>query len=490
MFTLETSHLISLVIASIFSLFLHFSLSGFFKKLDSYFIFFVLFPFILMVFTLFIPQDFLQYGSYALILTGCFLGLRNIPLHSKTIQTKWNTLERKEKWIIAFLAIYLFSFFMNTTIFKDGGSIQDAMVYHLEGPKEWALYLNGAKFNTNNPITFTTSYYDYFYYFIFLILKPLFIHLAALPSTGYEFLSYTTLLNAQIFTGIIALIYVPLLILRFCADLGKYKYLAVVFIYSLRIITWSWFLPKNDIFPFFCFLVGIELFRKNYVHVDKNDENFPLFLSALIVGIGTASKLTNAYILIFSLLFLCSFYFQKVNVFIKGIGLIKAISIVATGLFIGASIFLIRNIIHTGNPFFPIDKFGFPNIYISAYAHRPEFYYFPVKWAMALQKIKLHIVDQPQLLFILISAFMFKIRSLPIFYILMVTYMSKQNGKLFTFRMTTIYLVLALILYILTVQRINSLPHSKFKKYYNYCFITILLLFSHFQPEKIIKYPL
>ncbi|MBP9683010.1 MAG: hypothetical protein KBD76_16535, partial [Bacteriovorax sp.] len=71
-----------------------------------------------------------------------------------------------------------------------------------------------------------------------------------------------------------------------------------------------------------------------------------------------------------------------------------------------------------------------------------------------------------------------------------VTYMSKQNGKLFTFRMTTIYLVLALILYFLTVQRINSLPHSKFKKYYNYCFITILLLFSHFQPEKIIKYPL
>ena len=439
--------------------------------------------------TLFIPQDFLQYLIYLIIFTGFILASRKLPKRFEILNDQFMAISTNEKWFVIAVIIYLLSFFMSSTVLGGIGLIQDAMVYHLEGPKEWALYLNGAKFNPNNPIAFTTSYYDYYYYFLMLILKPIYLYVAPLASTHYEFLSYTMVLTAQIFTSIMGLVFVPILILRFSSSLGLYKYLAIFFIYGLRDITWSWVLPKNDAFPFLCFLLAVDLFYEKYVIKKDNDNIFYLFLASLIVGIGTASKLTNSYVVIFSLLFFVTFYYRNILTYINKIGMPRTIVIVTIGLGLGASVFLIRNYTSTGNPFYPIAKFGFPNIYLSDYADRPELYSMPGSWTNALLKIKYHIWAQPQLMLLLILAFFLRTRILSLFYILMVIYMSKQTGPMFRFRMTTIFLELSLILFILSVHQLKLIPEFKSKKIYSGLFIFVILIFAKVQVEKLVKYP-
>ncbi|MGZ3790621.1 MAG: hypothetical protein ACXVLQ_19110 [Bacteriovorax sp.] len=489
MFTLDSPHFISLIIALVFSLLVHFSFTGFTNKVQTFFISIVLFPVFLMALTLFVPQDFLQISSYLLVLAGFSLAVYKLPQRLANTADLWRTIDKKEKWLIAALVIYLLSFYMSATVFGGSGLVQDSLVYHLEGPKEWALYLNGAKFNPNNPITFTTSYYDYYYYFLFLLAKPLFVHFAPLASTQYEFLSYTMLLSAQIFTGIVGLVFAPLLILRFSSSLGLYKYLAIFFLFGMRLITWSWVLPKNDAYSFLCFLLSADLFY-NYYIVKKDNGNWAhLFWASLIVGIGTASKLTNSYVVIFSLLFLSTFHYKDVLVYIKKITLPKAILIVSIGMFLGSSVFLLRNFLYTGNPFYPIAKFGFPNIYLSAYADRPQLYSDPGTWASALLKIKMHFESQLQLVLLLLLALFTRARMFSLFYVLMVVYMSKQTGPMFNFRMTTIFLVLALILFVQVVQQLDLTTKFRSKKMYSGLFIFVVLMFAKIQVEKLVKYP-
>ena len=490
MLTLNSSHAWALTFALLFSLFVHFSLTGFAKKLQTYLIIFITFPVVLMALTLFIPQDLLQFTSYFLLATGFAFSIYNLPQRLRKLSLLYSKMDKKEKWIALGTIIYLFSLFMRATVFADSGSLQDALVYHLEGPKEWALYLNGAKFNPNNPTSFTTSYYDYYYYFLILLIKPLFIQFAQLPSTQYEFLSYTMLLTAQIFSGIIAFIYIPVLALRFTSSLGTYKYLAIFFIFGFNLITWSWVLPKNDPYSFLCFLLGAELILKNYIVKENNNNAFFLFLASLIIGIGTASKMTNSYVVIFSVLFFCSFYFTQIKSYFKEIGIIKTAFIIIISLGLGTSVFLIRNILYTGNPFYPIAKFGFPNIYLSDYAYRPALYSDPTDWAGALIKIKTHLLQQPPLLFLLILALFTRARAFSLFYISMVIYMSKQTGVMFRFRMTTIFLLLALILFIQIVHYISVQKNFRIKKVCTVLLIFIILAFSRIQIENLIKYPL
>lgn len=482
MFTLDSPHIISLLIALSFSFIVHFSLTGFTNHFRTFLISFVLFPFMLMGLTLFIPQDFLQIASNVFILIGFLLALFKTPARLKNIPK----FESREKWIILGVCIYLLSSFMSTTIFRNGGGIQDALVYHLQGPKEWALFLNGAKFNANNPIAFTTSYYDYYYYFLFLLAKPLFTYSIPLASTQFEFFSYTMLLTAQIFSGVIAFIYIPLLILRFSKSLGLYKYLVIFFIYGLRLFTWSWILPKNDTYPFICFLLGVDIFSQFYINQKNNENTLALFLSSLVIGIGTASKMTNAYVVIFSLLFLATFYYRQTRVFLEKINMAKSIGIVSLGLGLGVSVFLIRNFYFTGNPLFPVAKFGFKNLYLTAYADRPELYSMPIDWAGAIVKIKEHLLGFPQLILLLIAALFFKQKKLSIFYIAMVIFMSKQTGIMYRFRMSNIFLVLDLILFILVLKELIKLPNIWLKR----SVIVLVLFFSTIQVEKIIKYPL
>ena len=199
MLTLSSPHYLSLILALAFSFLVHFSFTGYTNKLETFLISFALFPVLLMGLSLFVPQNILQFSSYLLVFVGLVLAIYKTPKRVENTIHFYKSIESRERWIIFAVCIYLLSFYMNTTIFRDGGTLQDAMVYHLEGPKEWALYLSGAKFNPNNPTTFTTSYYDYYYYFLFLLAKPLFIFSAPLASTQYEFFCYTMLLTAQTF---------------------------------------------------------------------------------------------------------------------------------------------------------------------------------------------------------------------------------------------------------------------------------------------------
>jgi hypothetical protein len=290
--------------------------------------------------------------------------------------------------------------------------------------------------------------------------------------------------TAQLFTGFVGLVLAPFLIIRLSSSLGFYKYLAVFFIFGIRDITWSWVLPKNDPFPFICFLMGVDLFYNNYILKTDNEKISKLFLAALVVGIGTASKLTNSYIVIFSLFYFLSFYYHDVITYIKKIKLPKVILIITLGLGVGASVFLFRNFINTGNPFYPVAKFGFPNIFLTPYADRPEAYSMPGSWLSALNKIKGHIIDQPQILFLLLAAiFIKKTRILSAFYVLMIVFMAKQTGPMFRFRMTAIFLILALILFI---QVLVALKNNK-KLMWVLTFI--VLITAKIQIEKLVKIP-
>lgn len=443
-----------------------------------------------MAFSLFIPQGFLQTASYITFATGLGLFFYKLPTHHAALKKNLYHLPLWEKRILIFSGLFLLSFFISATILKNGGNIQDAMVYHLQGPKEWALFLNGAKFNLNNPIPFTTSYFDYYYYFLFLLTKPFFIFTSHLISTEYEFLCYTMLLSAQIFSGIIAIIYIPYLIIQFTTTLGMYKYLAIFFIFGLRLFTWSWVLPKNDVFPFLCFLFSIYLFQIEYINKKSNKSIKFLFLSSLILGIGTASKLTNAYIVIFSLLFTVVFYFAEIKSYLSTHQLLKSFSIISIGLGLGASVFLFRNYFFTGNPFFPTAKFGFPNIYISEYANRPALYSDPTNWFGAITKIKLHLLENPPIVLLLLLSLVLGIRIFPIFYLIMVIFMSKQTGPMYSFRMTNFFLVLDLILYFMMFKKLLARPKFMNSKLSQGFLILFILIYSKIQFEKFIKYPL
>jgi len=489
MFNLESSHFLSLTCALIFAILSHISLTGFLKNSDQYLIAFGLFPVSLMAISLLLPQFLIQALVYIIFFTGLIFFLKKSPQHFSKLKSSFGQTSKNEKVMLFFTIIYLISFFMSATELGGIGLIQDALVYHIEGPKEWALFLDGAKFNPNNPISYTTSYYDYYYYFLFLIVKPFFLATSKLATTQYEFLSYTFLVLAQVFTAIVGYVYIPILILRLCAKLGNYKYLVLVFIFSIRDITWSWALAKNDAFPFFCFLLSLKIFYQNYVLKNDNQNWKWLLLSATLIGIGCGSKLTNSYVVIFSLIFYTLFYFKEVSFHVRRIGLSKSIIIASSGMLLGVSIFLIRNWTQTGNPFYLVAKFGFPDVYLSKYAARPELYILPGTWDMALSKIKLHILSQPQLWLLLLAVFIARIRLLPLFYLFCVTYMAKQTGPMYSFRMTTILLILLSIIMMLLIQKIRLLQDPLKKKISSGMLIFFVLIYGKLQIEKIFKIP-
>ncbi len=483
MFTLSSSHFLSLVLASLFAISIHFSLMGFTKTVEKHFLFFILFPFMLMGLSLFLSNTILIPLSYFIFFFGLFkFFLKKIPVIPSYSKKEW--------WLIWLSSLFLLTFLIESSVFKNLGNIQDAMVYHLGGPKEWALHLGGAKFNPNNPISYTTSYFDYYYYYFFLLAKPLITLTQGMGTTNYEFILYTLLLSAQMFSGIIAVTMLTYLILKLAskAGLGLYKYLVLVFIFGLRLYTWTWFLPKNDTYPILCYLMAVDLFVTYYILKNENNDPKPLFFSFLLIGIGTASKLTNAYVVVFSLLFFLCAYFKELKSYLKSITIKKAFGIAIMAMGLGVSLFLLRNGLQTGNPLYPTAKFGFMNTYLSDYADRPELYSDPTTWANAFVKIRLHFFDHPQLILILLAALFFKPRSLTIFYIAAVIYMAKQTGPMYNFRMTSSLLVIALIIIVLLLKELKK------KKWFNtkpfsYIFILFIIFFSKVQIEKFIKYP-
>jgi hypothetical protein len=482
MFNLESTHVSAVLLAMMMATLIHFSMWGVTRNIFKHLLLLALFPFLLTGLTLLIPQSFLQISLSLFFLYGLTRSVVSIPDLKKSLQAKFLTLSKKEKYTLGFLTLYLFAYFLNATMIRSGGSIQDALVYHLQGPKEWALFLDGAKFNANNPISYTTSYYDYYNYYFFLLVKPILNWAIHQPSTHYEFFTYVMLFVAQLFSAIIVVLYVPIMIFRLAKDFGLYKYLATFFVIGFFSFTWTWTLPKNDIFPFFCFLLSVLLLKEK-LSISRS------FIIGSLIGIGVCSKLTNAYVVIFSILFFFSINFKNLlNQYGKST-LFKFILVFIVGGLVGSSAFLMRNATQTNNPFFPIAKFGFPNVYVSDYADRPELYSDPTTWKNATEKFVDHTKSNPQLILILFLALVFRWPHYTFFYLALILYMAKQTGPMYGFRMTNSLLVLYLLLFLMIGKKIMTLDLCRWNKVKIGAFVIFILACSKIQFEKIYKIP-
>lgn len=478
-------HFHSLILSLLFTFLLHLSFTGIAKSLFHLALIFIIFPFLLMGASLVFPQSIIHVFSYAFFILGLILFFKKAPTTIKSFLATFNAYSKKEKYFFIFTALYLFSFFMSSTFIDSKGIIQDSLVYHLQGPKEWALYLNGAKFNTNNPIVYTTSYYEYFYYYFFLLLKPIFDFTSTLPDTSYEFSLYTMLLIAQIFSGIIAYLYIPMIITRISEGLGIYRFLPIFLVFGVRMITWTWPLSKNDVYPFLCYLTAVFIFYTHYIKRPNNERLLPLLLSFLIIGIGTAAKLTNAHVVFVSLIFLLLFYRDLLSTIIKKYGLLKLMLYSSGAIMLGCSFFLLRNYLETGNPFYPTAKFGFPNVYLSDYADRPELYSDPAGLKNALLKFIDFFKAQIALTTILIIGLFFKVRKIVLLIFFCFGLMSSMTGINYNYRMSNSLLVLIFVFFILFFKEFQKIK-LRHKEIVLSIFIIAL---SYLQFEKIIKIP-
>lgn len=486
MFTIDNLHIVSLIIALFFSITIHVSFLGIGKNLINSALIIILLPFFLMGGSLIFPQIFISSFSYILYFGGLALFLKQFPFFITVPLNIFKNYSNNEKWFFAFTFLYLFSFFMSSTFIDSHGLIQDSLVYHLQGPKEWALYLNGAKFNPNNPIVYTTSYYEYLYYYFFLILKPIFTYSASLPNTSFEFSIYTMLLIAQVFSSLIAYVYIPIMITRLSSPLGIYRFLPIFFVFGIRMITWTWPLSKNDIYPFLCYLTAVLIFYTHYIMNQNNLKIFPLLLSFFLIGVGTAAKLTNAHVVLISLLFLLVFYRSLLNSLFQKYGLIKITSLTALAIILGCSLFLLRNFLETGNPFYPTAKFGFPNIYLSDYADRPELYSEPAGLANAVHKFTDFFKTQFTLTLLLIFGLFLNVRKISLLIFFSFGLMSSLTGTMYYYRMTNSLLILISLFFILFFIEFRS----KYKLKHKEIFLSVFVIaFSYFQIEKIIKIP-
>lgn len=485
--TIHNLHLGSLLFGLCFSILIHLVFLGFGKNLCRSALIIILLPFLLMAASLVIPQSFITLIVYLFFVCGFFLFFKNSPNLFSSLKTFWKNYSLHEKYFFIFTALYLFSFFMSSTFIDSHGLIQDSLVYHLQGPKEWALYLNGAKFNPNNPIAYTTSYYEYIYYYFFLLLKPIFTFTAKLPDTSYEFSLYTMLLVAQIFSSIIAYVYIPMMITRLSSSLGIYRFLPIFFVFGVRMITWTWPLSKNDIYPFLCYLTAVYIVYNHYIKNSANEKILPLLLSFFLIGVGTAAKLTNAHVVLISLLFLLIFYRDLLTSVFKKHGLIKVVIFSGLAILAGCSIFLLRNFLETGNPFYPTAKFGFPNIYLTDYADRPELYSEPAGLKNAVDKFFTFFKTHFSLTLLLIAGLFLKVRKISILIFFSFGLMSALTGVMYNYRMTNSLLILIFIFFVLFFKEFQKLKINL--KHKEVILSVFVIAFSYIQFEKIIKIP-
>jgi hypothetical protein len=479
---LETSHFVALCYAFLFAMVFHCAFIGLGKTWHRTCILLSFFPFTLMIADFVLPQYVLSGVLYGGLLGGLLLFMTQIKGHVSHFFSQSATFNRFEKRGYIFISIYLLTFIMSSTILRGGDTIQDSLVYHLGGPKEWALHLDGARFNPNNPITFTSSYFDYFYYALFLFIKPLLLYCKTLGTTSYEFFLYVIILTGQIFTAILGFCYIPMILLHLTKKLGIYRFFSIPFILGTYSVTWSWALAKNDAFPLFAILTGVVIAYRSSFDWSKIKKREFLIIGSLI-GIAVASKLTNAYIVIFGLIYLFFLYEKNVRS-VKNYPLL--IGALGLGIIVGLSPFLIRNLYFTGNPVYPTATLGFKNIYLSDYADRPELYSDPGTFTDALRKIKFFMSDHWHLCLVLIAAlFVGKIR-LVLFFLFLVFFMAKMTGPFFSYRMTSCLLLMALAIYYEVFKEIQR----KRQRFLLTVLCLGIIVNSRLRIENLIKIPL
>jgi len=494
MFTLSSYHLLSLVLAAVFSASIITAFLGFARNQLQFFLYLAIYPFLLCLISLIIPQSATQLLVYSLYICGLVLGIYKLLLkfnwriHYHKYSAVFFKLSNEQKFLVIFTAAHVLSTFIGSTIFRGEGDIVDAMTYHLGSPKEWALYLGGAKLNVNNPETLTAGYFEYIQYSIFLIVKPLYIYLKPLQSSHHEFLSYTLLVNAQLLTAFISVVLIPLIILKLFRERWVLACLTILLIYGMKDLTWTWHTAKNDAYPLYCALLSFLYLLE---HQDSPRKILPVFITFMILGIAIGTKITNIYPIFPLLVFLLVLNLPKIKSGTRDYKDLPTLIIAAAvGGFVGLMPFLTRNLIETGNPFYPTDSALFPNQYLSdtvAIMHKR--YSFPTTWPVAFLKIKTLFWNNPSILLILITSIVLKQWNYPLFFLVLIVVISKITGELFSWRQisTLIFLFIIWIAHLF-----DTIIHLKlrYKKQLSYTLVILILILSQFKPERFFKYPL
>ena len=491
MFNLESYHLTSLLISTILTFIIFLTYYGISKKGQFYYSL-IISPFLLCLFSIFIPFQIVLISVNCLFLIGVINGLRKIKLKEvrhtlNRFYQYYKQTNKIEKIVLWFCFIHLLSGGIGATVFGGEGAIVDAMTYHLGAPKEWALFLNGPKLNLINPESLTASYYEYLLYPFFLILRPLYAYLAPLEGTYYEFLSYTLLLTGQLFSVAFSMIFLPHLLFKILKNKKELFYIVLILILGMKGINWVWKTAKNDFYALFCCLVSYSYFVKNY-KTNLNTSKVLIF-SFFIVGIGLGSKMTNLYpmILILSFLFL-----TNVRALIRKYSKVKLAKLVCWSALAGlVSLlpFLLRNYIETSNPLYPTSSLFFRNIYLTDSTEAFHWLYsHPVDWGLVPLKIKKLFLYSPGFILVFCVSLYLKKWKECIFFFLMALVISKVTGERFVWRQ------ISMILFFILIWSESLYDHylenkEKLHKYFPHVVVILLIIVSQFKPERLFKYP-
>lgn len=476
---LDEAHIKFLMLALAIFAFFQASFIGYSRSLTQYFNLWIFYPLVLCILSLAFPQSAVFWFNWLFLCFGVLFFIKRSfkkEFSFKSYLEKFKDFDKKDRFLLILLVLYLTSWLVKS--FKPH-AITDPMIYHVGGPKTWALFLENVTLNKLNPIEFTASYFEYLYYSVFLLLKPSIELAMNSPSLRAEGGLYLPILTGQILHAQFAYVFIPLLTWKLNRKNLFSTTLIIFFIFGMKNFSWIWPAAKNDSLPYFITLYGYYLFNK----IDqKGSSSRDVSLTCFLFSFSLFIKLTNLYALIFLFIFLL---LENKKTFKEKYFDEKNIVWILGGLLLGAIPYLLRNYIHTGNPTFPTPTGLFPNQHFGdfAIAYMAD-YSTPSTWGEAFGKLKDLVTNEEIFLPVMLSLLFFKKTRLgTLFLLLSLVTTAKLTGKFAVWRLFTVYCTWFSILMLTFL--------SNFKHKYRSNFLAgvfvLLAVFSHFQPENIFK---
>ncbi len=486
MFDLSLPFIYNSLLAFAISTIVLLSIAGYTKNHKQYLISLAIFPFAIFIISHIFPKIVLQYALYPFYLTGLVLFAlkRCRPICTEylpLLKKQSLSLGKLEKFVGGFLLLYIAINWMRATV---PGSLIDSMSYHMGAPKEWTLFSSGPSFNPSNPGTFLACYFEYFYYAIFLPFKPLMEYLRFLPTDGFEYFSMVMLMLGQYISSFFGIILIPFLILKLFAKQRLFSFFLILFILGLRDINWSWTSPKNEPLPLYYALLGWYCL-KEYLPLFPRHKNI-WFFSFAIIGIGLGVKLTNVYVLLPALLFLALINYKTILKYPRK-DLVNTLLLIGLAWAITILPLLVRNYLETGNPIFPIPNPLFTTDYAAApFLAECSRYSAGSNLTATINKLGVLYKSLPALSVFVLLSLVFATRSYALFFLALTFFLAKKTGDVGNWRY---FPTLIFFLAIWAEEFFTAIQKSKFKKPILYTLAITTLAFSHFEIERVFKYP-
>lgn len=486
MLNLDTFHLYSLMLSFLLSLVVMLSFLGMSRNRLFFYGLWAVFPLLMLIADLLFPQQVLLALVCSFGVFGSILGIKKIC--TAKFSPSMHSLKRNELVFFLIMFFALLSRFLASTYFRDEGTMIDATTYHMGGPKEWTTYMNGVIFNTNNPVLFTASYWEYFNYAFTLPFKHLFELLAPLAETHYEFLCYTLLLTAQLLSAFFGFVLVPLVIYDLFNFKRLFAFIVIGVVLSLNVFTWLWPLAKNNVYPVFVSLVGLLLIVKWHKKEIQWKGTWIFLFSGMMFGLAVGAKFTCAYALTFILPALMWDYRKSISTLsLKTMSHYSFFLIVGGGIGLGG--ILLRNYLGTGNPIFPMDFLVKNPMILPSFEASHHVYSQPSIWAVTWDKMRDLYVSSPLLVLMSLLSFYFRLWFPPVFFFSLALFNAKVTGPASSWPhkvVLLVYIVSWLYLLFLEYEKISSV---KFKKYFGYSVFILFILLTPIRYETIFKRP-